>query len=179
MQPIGPLMKEHRLIEKFIGIMSKELEKIKQERQADVDFIEKVLDFIKIYADKCHHGKEEQILFLRLDKKPLISEHHRTLQELLAEHKYARGVVNNLQQAKVRYSEGNVDSIPSIMEAMEELILFYPRHIEKEDKHFFLPVMNYFSPAEQEKMLADFWEFDRTLIHDTYKNLLTELSKSS
>ncbi|MDD5258870.1 MAG: hemerythrin domain-containing protein [bacterium] len=178
MQPIGPLMKEHRLIEQLIKYMSKELEKIRQERQADIGNIDMILDFIKTYADKCHHGKEEDILFQGLDKKPLIPEHRKILQELLAEHKYARGVVNNLQQAKIRYSEGNVDSIPAIMESMDELTIFYPRHIEKEDKHFFLPVMKYFSPAEQEKMVADFAVFDQALIHDKYQQLIKELEQN-
>jgi hemerythrin-like domain-containing protein len=178
MQPIGPLMKEHRLIEKLITFMSVELERIRQERQVEIDVLEKILDFIKIYADKCHHGKEEEILFRRLDKKPLSPEHRKTLQELLSEHKYARGVVNNLQQAKTRYNEGNVDAIPSIMEAMDELAIFYPRHIEKEDKHFFIPVMSYFSAQEQDKMLNDFWEFDQGLIHDKYRLLIKELEQS-
>lgn len=177
MQPIGLLMKEHRLIEKLIAFMSVELERIRQERQVDIDVLEKILDFIKIYADKCHHGKEEEILFLRLDKKPLSPEHRKILQELLAEHKYARGVVNNLQQAKIRYNEGNVDSIPSIMEAIEELTIFYPRHIEKEDKHFFIPVMNYFNAQEQDKMLNEFLGFDQALIHDKYRLLIKELEQ--
>jgi hemerythrin-like domain-containing protein len=170
-------MKEHRLIEQLIKLMAGELERIRQERQADIDFIEKSLDFFKTYAEKCHHGKEEEILFRGLDKKILIPEHRQILKELLAEHKYARGVVNDLQLAKIRYSEGNVDSIPAIMEAMDELTLFYPRHIEKEDQRFFLPVMKYFSLAEQEKMLVDFRDFDQTLIHDKYKLLIRELGQ--
>ncbi len=178
MQPIGPLMKEHRLIEKLITFMSVELEKIRQERQADIDILEKILDFIKIYAEKCHHGKEEEILFRGLDKKPLIPEHRQILKELLAEHKYIRGVVNSLQLAKIRYSEGNVDSIPAIMEAMDELTIFYPRHIEKEDQRFFLPVMKYLSPAEQENMLISFGEFDQILIHDKYQLMIRELEQA-
>lgn len=177
MQPIGLLMKEHRLIEQLIKLVFLDLERIKRERQADVNFIDKILDFLKIYADKCHHGKEEEILFRALDKKPLTPEHRRILQELLSEHKYARGIVNNLQQAKIIYNEGNVDSIMPIMESMNELTILYPKHIEKEDKHFFLPVMDYFSVQEQNKMLEAFWEFDKVLIHDKYRLLLQELEQ--
>jgi len=53
---------------------------------------------------------------------------------------------------------------------------FYPEHIKKEDKQFFIPVMSYFSTEEQEKMLQEFWEFDRTLIHEKYKKVVDQLS---
>ena len=46
---------------------------------------------------------------------------------------------------------------------------FYPKHIEKEDKHFFLPCMNYFTPEEKESMLKEGWEYDKNLIHQLYK----------
>jgi len=41
------------------------------------------------------------------------------------------------------------------------LLDFYPRHIEKEDKHFFIPCMEYFSEAEKEAMLKEEWELIR------------------
>ena len=48
---------------------------------------------------------------------------------------------------------------------VEKLVKFYPMHIEKEDKHFFISVMNYFSAKEQSAMLEQFWVFDRNMIH--------------
>ncbi len=46
---------------------------------------------------------------------------------------------------------------------MTALVEFYPRHIDKEDKHFFLPVMEYFSREEKDALLARMDEFDRGL----------------
>lgn len=51
----------------------------------------------------------------------------------------------------------------------------YPRHIETEDRRFFLPVMDYFTEQEQEDMLLDFNEFDRTMIHRKYESLVEGL----
>ena len=41
-----------------------------------------------------------------------------------------------------------------------------------------IPVMEYFSQDEQQKMLEKFWEFDRTMIHEKYKKTVEELEKT-
>ncbi|MFX0049145.1 MAG: hemerythrin domain-containing protein, partial [Candidatus Hermodarchaeota archaeon] len=63
MLPIGPLMAEHRIIEKMIALMQKEIEKIKKFNKVNPLFIDTAVDFIRMYADRTHHGKEEDILF--------------------------------------------------------------------------------------------------------------------
>ena len=85
MLPIGPLMIEHRLIEKMIRLMDREIVRIRENitvspQFAFVDsrFIDAAVDFIRTYADQVHHGKEEDILFAALQEKPLSPEHHRS-----------------------------------------------------------------------------------------------------
>ncbi len=168
-------MAEHRLIEKMIALMGVKLENFKQTHRSDVNFIAIALDFIRTYADKCHHRKEEDILFRDLDNKPLTSELRKTLQELRDEHNHARKNVSLLAQARDKYAAGSEESFTEILDSMGELTQFYPKHIEKEDKHFFVPVMKYFNAAEQQKMLQEFWEADRTLIHLKYKSVVEEL----
>jgi hypothetical protein len=46
----------------------------------------------------------------------------------------------------------------------------YPAHIEREDKLFFQPVMNYFSAQEKDEMLKEETEFDRHIIHRIYRD---------
>lgn len=175
MQPIGPLMREHRLIEKMIALMGVQEEKFKLENKADVDFIAIALDFIRTYADKCHHGKEEDILFRALDKKPLSPENKKTLQELRDEHDQARKTVILLAEARDRYAAGRRETFTEILNSMRKLTEFYPKHIDKEDNHFFVPAMGYFDAEEQGNMLQEFWEYDRTLIHMKYKKVVEGL----
>jgi hypothetical protein len=54
-------------------------------------------------------------------------------------------------------------------------VTFYPAHIAKEDKHFFIPCMEYFTKKEQDSMLQAFWDFDRRLIHEKYRGLVERL----
>jgi hemerythrin-like domain-containing protein len=83
MLPIGPLMIEHRLIEKMIKAMEKELHRMETEETADPVFIGTAVDFIRVYADRCHHGKEQEILFRELEKKAMSEEYKKTMNELV------------------------------------------------------------------------------------------------
>ena len=175
MKPIGPLMKEHRLIERMIPLLDKELTQMNEEDEANVELLTVAVDFFRTYADRTHHGKEEDILFRELAKKRLSKEHQRIMNELVAEHVSARKTVSALANAKNNYHEGNPESLKDIITYARKLVGFYKAHIEKEDKHFFYPVLEYLSKKEQDDMLEEFWEFDRMLIHEKYQNIVEGL----
>jgi len=175
MMPIDPLMKEHRLIERMIRMMSKKVNAMEQKNEADIKFIDTAVDFIKNYADKRHHGKEENILFRDLDKKQLSAEHKRVMDELIKEHVMGRNNVKKLVMAKESYAKGDKKALKNMIENMEILIKFYPKHIEKEDKHFFIPCMDYFTEQERDSMLKEGEEFDRKLNQIDYEKITKQL----
>lgn len=177
MMPIGPLMIEHRLIERMIRQIARELEKIRRTGEADVPFLQDAVDFIRTYADRCHHGKEENILFRELDKKDIAPEERRLMEELIEDHIYGRGKVAEIVAGMAQYAAGDATALSSIVAALTELIEFYPQHIEKEDRHFFLPVMAHFTAAEKDAMLREGLDFDAGLIHERYRHAVEELEK--
>jgi len=177
MQPIGPLMIEHRLIERMLNAARRELDRFRREKKADPRFIQVFVDFIRTYADRCHHGKEEDILFRELDRKSLSAEHRRVTDELVAEHTWARQQTRELVEATAKYEQGDQDAFAVILARLSALSDFYPRHIEKEDQHYFLPVMRYFSPAEKDAMLQEGYAFDQKLIHEKYTRVVEEAEK--
>ena len=63
MKPIGPLMWEHRLIEQMVDLLRSEIDRITGRKTANVTLIEQAIDFFRTYADRTHHGKEEEILW--------------------------------------------------------------------------------------------------------------------
>jgi hemerythrin-like domain-containing protein len=178
MKPIGPLMREHRLIEKMLSCFEGETRKITEQKKVDPLFVDTAVDFIRTYADRTHHGKEEDILFRDLINKQLSREHARIMEELVEEHKYARKTVAMLVDAKERHLTGE-DTSQEVVTLLKELAHFYPIHIEKEDKHFFYPCMEYFTPEEQDKMLAEFYEFDRKMIHEKYGKVVNQIESQS
>src|SRR3990172_1144808 len=166
--PIDALMQEHRLIERMISLMQKELTVMEGRGEVNSKFVDSIVDFIRVYADRCHHGKEEGILFRGLSSKQMSPEHATMMRDLINEHVYARKTTGNLAKANESYMNGNCDSWKDVYKLMKDLIEFYPMHIEKEDKKFFGPSMQYFSAQEQQAMLNDFGEFDRKIIHEHY-----------
>jgi len=179
MKPIGPLMTEHRLIERAIKLLKAELEHFGNEKEFDTAILVSIVDFMRTYSDRTHHGKEEDILFRDLARKNLIPAHKATMDELVQEHKYARKTVTELENAYRRYIDGDHQAASDIASTLKKLVELYPVHIEKEDKHFFFPVLDYFTPEEQQHMLNEFWEFDRKLIHEKYENIILKLERET
>lgn len=177
MKPIGPLMREHRLIERMVKQLEAELGRINASQRCEPSFIDIAVDFFRIYADRTHHGKEEDILFAALAKKRLAKEHQEMMEGLIADHAFARKTVIRLVAAKEKYVSGSTASLADITDCVTELVKLYPRHIEKEDKHFLYPSMEYFSRQEQDEMLDRFWEYDRGMIHQKYRQVLAELEE--
>lgn len=176
MKPIGPLMWEHRLIEKMMAEMMRQVDQIEKGREFNPPAIDMAVDFIRTYADRTHHGKEEEILFRDLVQKNLAPELKKIMQELLDDHAWARKMTALLVSAKEKYVQGNKEELPQIIILARKICAFYPGHIEKEDKHFFYPCQEYFNREEQEKMLAEFREFDRKMIHEKYSKIFEEYS---
>ena len=179
MKPIGPLMWEHRLIEKMLVSLTEHIDKIEKSKKVNTLVIDGAVDFIRMYADRTHHGKEEEILFRDLAKKELTPGLRRIMQELLDEHVWGRKTTAALVEARDKYVQGDQNELAQIINLARQLTSFYPRHIEKEDKHFFYPCQEYFTRDEQEKMLAEFWKFDRKMIHEKYNKVFEEYTKLS
>jgi hemerythrin-like domain-containing protein len=175
MLPIGPLMHEHRVIERMVRVLDQEIQWYGEHNTIDTELINAAVDFFRDYADKTHHGKEEDILFRDLKRKKLNDAHRRIMDELISEHVHARKTVGRLDESKNRYRSGDIGALDDILKALEELADLYPSHIEKEDKHFFLPCMEYFNRKEIDGMLAEFCEFDRKMVHDRYVKMLDAL----
>ena len=177
MTPIGFLMIEHRLIERMVKLLDAELRIMKETARADPYFLLTGVDFFHIYADRTHHGKEESILFEELAAKPLSQDDRQMMERLIAEHVWARETVGRLAAANDLYLHGRAEVLLEIMQEVERLVIFYPLHIRKEDKQFFLPALGYFTEDEQQAMLEKFREFDAQMIHETYQRVVEKSEK--
>ena len=178
MQPIAPLMIEHRLIERMIHLIEMEKKEMEEHDKIDSGFIDVTVDFIRTYADRTHHGKEEDILFRDLENKNMSRGDRNLKNDLIEEHKYARKLVGDLVEAKKRYVEGHKESLTRILEKLQALVDFYPEHIRKEDRTFFRAAMEYLNKTEQDAMLQECWEFDRKMIHEKYRLMVEDLEKT-
>jgi hemerythrin-like domain-containing protein len=159
----------------MISIIKENIVQIESTQAVDTVFVDTAVDFIRIYADRTHHGKEEDILFRDLNKKVLSAEDQRVMQELIEEHIFGRQTTKALVEANTRYRNGDKTTLPDIVNKLRTIAEFYPKHIEKEDKVFFPAYMAYLTDEEDQTMLAEFWEFDRKMIHEKYGSVVEGL----
>ena len=176
MQVRGPLMVEHRLIERMLKLVKKDLTKIAEQQTVNPVFVDTVVDFIHTYADRTHHGKEEDILFRVLKKKNISDGDRLMMNKLIEEHIFGRKITGELIKANTCYKGGDKSSLSTIAVKLIALVDFYPKHIESEDKLFFPLLQKYLSNEDEQAMLDEFWEFDRKMIHEKYERLIQELT---
>ncbi len=70
-KPTQDLGIEHGGIMLMLKVMEKVAEKLQNQGEVRKEHLEKIIEFIKNFADKCHHAKEEYILFPELIKKTI------------------------------------------------------------------------------------------------------------
>ena len=96
-------MDEHKYILKVADALEKECNEIKSGKIVDEDFFRKVIDFIRNYADKFHHAKEEDILFKEFCKAAEKGEVHcNPTEQMLYEHDAGRGFVKAMEEGVER-----------------------------------------------------------------------------
>ena len=173
-KPVGPLMMEHRLIERMAAPMALEANRIKEGKPADLIFAGTVVDFFRVYVDGTHQAKEEDILFRALAAKNISAEHRKILETLIADHEQARTQVNKLAETAERLDKGDVEAGSDIREAFHALAGLYPRHIFQEERKFFLPVLDYFSDEEEAQMVRRMADHDSGMIHRKYREVAAE-----
>jgi hemerythrin-like domain-containing protein len=178
MLPIGPLMIEHRLIERMLAVITSMKREIKERSRIDPGLVDATVDFIRTYADRTHHGKEEDILFQKLAQKDLSADDGRVMQELIEDHKSSRKITGALSAANQSYRQGDDGALAVMLEKLDALMQLYPQHIAKEDKVFFPAAMRYLDQKEKDAMLAEMGEFDKKMIHEKYTHVVDDLTRS-
>jgi hemerythrin-like domain-containing protein len=175
MKPIVPLKVEHGLIDQMVRAIRDKAVKITMGEELDLVFIDTAVDFLRTYADRTHHGKEEDILFREMREKDLSAEDREAMEELVQEHVFARETVSELVEAKEMYLEGDEDALDTVLLKIGVLLDLYPKHIKKEDDGLFPAAMAYFDADEQEAMVEEMRAFDRQMIHETYRAVVEDM----
>lgn len=135
MNGIELLIEEHNNIEKALNLAEKECIEILEGKEIDNEFFKFIIKFIREYADRHHHGKEEDILFKYMmeDLGELADKLVRN--GMLVEHDLGRLYIMELENSlrlyeKDRSSKNKLDIITNLMSYVHLL----RRHIYKENK---------------------------------------------
>jgi hemerythrin-like domain-containing protein len=95
------LAREHENILKVADALERESEVIEKGKEIDEEFFRSVIEFIRNYADKFHHAKEEDILFKEFMKKVESDEgcvHCNPVEQMLIEHDEGRAATKLMEE---------------------------------------------------------------------------------
>lgn len=133
MNGINLMVEEHKYIKRMLGVMRKYCYKVMNKEEVDYSDFYKMIDFVRNYADKHHHGKEEALLF-----KKMTDELGQVADKLirfgmLVEHDLGRLYMQELENAIPRYKEGDDEARLDIIANAIGYTHLLTRHIDKED----------------------------------------------
>ena len=169
------LKEEHRVIEKVLDALERLANAAETSSLAEWD---KAIDFARNFADKCHHLKEEKLLFPALEERGIPREGG-PIGMMLAEHEEGRGYVRVMAAAVASAGKDSVDNRQILRETAIAYIRLLRQHIQKEDEVLFQMADEVLSSEEQKTLLREFEEHELKEIgagfHEKYLKIAQEL----
>lgn len=149
--PIKKLVNEHVLIKKLIAMIPEVIDNLDVESESGRQVVINSIDFIRSYADKYHHAKEEEILF------KLFGEDLDIIKAMLEDHESARAHVRATLEA---LDKKDKKAISEHLNAYRELLM---EHIKKEDEILYPWMDRDFSTTQVGDLFAKFNARDEEL----------------
>lgn len=167
--PIKGLVDEHGYIKKLLKMMPKVVEQLDISSDADKTLVKQIVNFIRQYADKYHHAKEEDILFEYFDKDLDI------LQVMYADHDTARG---HVKAVLAGLRTGDEQAVKTRLLAYMELL---KEHIKKEDEVLYPWLDKNLSESQLKELAARFKQVDRDMepLAEKHRNFLQRLESTN
>jgi hemerythrin-like domain-containing protein len=177
MKPTEDLIHEHKAIELMLDVMAKIAGNISEGKAFEVTDVEKIVDFLRTFADKCHHGKEENVLFPELAAAgiPVVNG---PVGVMLHEHVLGRGYIKEMNDGAASYKSGNKAAGNAIANAMLNYVSLLRSHIQKENNILFPMADRILSNEKQDEIYRQFEKIEEEVVghgvHEQYHELLKQ-----
>jgi len=171
------LMEEHRVIERVLASLETAANRLSAGQAIPMDFFLKASDFIKNFADGCHHKKEEGILFVALAANGMPQDAG-PVGMMLAEHEEGRRLTRAMREGAQRVQGGDAAALSQVIQNALGYVALLRQHIQKED-HILFPMADQVIPIGQhQQIMADFNRIEHEAdVHEKYLRIADELSK--
>ncbi len=178
MRPTGELMAEHRVIERMLKIVSKAADGLDGGQKADQQVFVDASDFFKNFADRCHHGKEETLLFKKLMERGLSGEVG-PISVLMREHQDGRAHVRRMSELSAK--DLNVAARRELAMHTRGYVSLLTQHIMKEDSVLFPLADQILTPDDQAELEKGFEKIEKEVMgagtHERYHRMIDELER--
>lgn len=179
--PVDILSSEHRIIERVLDAMENKVLNLGS-GPFPKEFFEQALDFFANFADRCHHGKEEQRLFPALKQRG-IPEQGGPIGVMLYEHSQGRAHLEAIRNNLAAAAQGDAKALGTVRREAMSYIILLRQHIQKEDHILFAMARSVLTPADVERLQQEFACVEEHHIgagvHERYERLAEELAAAS
>lgn len=176
--PLEILMKEHRVIEKVIRALKGMMREVRADERPPVEDLEKAVDFIRTFADKCHHGKEEGLLFPTLERRGIPKEGG-PIGVMLHEHDQGRSFVRRMLEGIKAVKSGDDKGYEIFLDNALGYTELLESHIFKEDNILYPMGKGVLDEAEVKRLLESFEKVEKEEIgpgvHERFHKIAEDL----
>ena len=176
------LMNEHRAVERVLKVLERSANQLDAGETVPASFFEDSLDFLRNFADKCHHGKEETALFPAMAKAGVPVEQG-PIGVMLAEHEQGRSYIKAMADALEGYKRGDRAARSRLTESARGYAALLTQHIRKEDTILFPIADQVLSDATQQDLVVEFDRIESEHIgpgvHEHYHQMIDELDPAA
>ncbi len=176
------LMEEHEVILRVIAVLERAAANLAEGGDIQPVFFIDAADFIKGFADGCHHVKEEQVLFKTMNQYGIPSQ-GRPVGVMLYEHEQGRRYTRGMREAAERLAAGDLAARDEVVENARGYTALLRQHIMKENNVLF-PMADRVIPVEEHN--AVFESFEKVEheetgegVHEKYLALAEHLEKEA
>ncbi len=162
--PTQILIDEHKNILKIAEALIEECDALESGKKLDKDFFSNAVEFVREYADRFHHAKEEDILFKELCS-PEAEMHCNPVEQMLYEHNLGRNFVKGMEEG---LKGGNKNKVIENARGYAQLI---QEHINKEDNILYPMADEALSEKAKKSMLKEFEKADKAKKKEKEKSL--------
>ncbi len=181
MNPIETLMNEHKVILSVCDASAREAERLASGGAVNAPKVESILDFIRSFADRFHHAKEEDLLFARMAGRGFPVEGG-PIGMMLREHEIGRGHVAAIAGALPRAAAGDASARMAAAENLGGWAALLRQHIFKEDNILYPMAVRMLTPADMEALEEDFARVAREFgegFHARYASVARDLAEAA
>jgi hemerythrin-like domain-containing protein len=174
------LMDEHRVIERVLSVLEVAVSRLEAGESIDATLFIDATEFIREFADGCHHRKEEGVLFLAMNAAGMPSDEG-PIGVMLAEHKQARAYTRGLLEAAEKVQAGDANAVEQVIGNARGYAVLLRQHIAKEDNVLFPMAATVIPASEHDRLLSDYERVEgaemEVGVHDKYVALADRLER--
>lgn len=177
MKPTEQLSKEHEAIKLMLQILGKVCGKLEANQKVDAKHLEQIVEFIKVFADRCHGGKEEDLLFPALEEAGIPREGG-PIAVMLEEHTIGRNCIKGMADALAK-QKSDSNWTQNFVKNARDYIMLLDQHIDKENNILYQIADLHLSEEKQAELLEQFEKVEQEKIgkgkHEEFHKLLENL----